>query len=114
MGWLFADKLLGTLSRFTSHASSRCCGCREALGATARKKVIALVVDKNKGGKVFDFNFPDSFHSELCKLEDFNFFDVFLCEDRSRSSDTAEIKASVFFAGIGDLCATVAFGKHDH
>ena len=46
-----------------------------AFGLDFSEEVIALVVNEDECGEVFDFNFPDSFHSELGIFEQFDFLD---------------------------------------
>ena len=63
------------------------------------EEIVAFVVDENECGKIFHFDFPDGFHAELGIFEAFDTLDIVLSEDSSRTSDTAEVESSVFFAG---------------
>ena len=77
---------------------------RSADGALADlfEEVVAFVVDEDEGGKVFDFDFPHSFHAEFRILDDFHGFDVILRKKRRRSAHRSEIKPTVLLAGVGD------------
>lgn len=78
------------------------------------EEIVAFVVDENECGKIFHFDFPDGFHAELGIFEAFDTLDIVLSEDSSRTSDTAEVESSVFFAGVGDSLAAVTFCQHNH
>ena len=67
------------------------------------EEVVALVVYEDKGGEVFYFNLPDSFHSEFGIFYALDALDVVLCQDGSRSADGAEVESAVSLAGVGHL-----------
>ena len=72
------------------------------------EEIIALVIYQNKGGEVFHFNFPDSFHAQFRVFQQFHFLDVVLGQDGGGAADGAQVKTAVFLAGIRYLLAAVA------
>ena len=78
------------------------------------EEVVALVVDEDEGGEIFDANFPDRLHAEFGVFEDFERLDMVGGEEGGGAAGGAEVEAAVFLAGIGDLLGAVAFGEHDH
>ena len=82
--------------------------------AAVDEEVVALVVYEDERGEIGDFDLPYRFHAEFGILQHFDFLDVLLGEDGSRTADAAEVKAAVVFAGFGDLRAAIALGEHHH
>src|SRR5262249_18257329 len=64
------------------------------------EKVVALVIDDDKGGKILHFDSPDCLHAELGKLHGLDLLDAMLGEIGGRPSDRGEIKAPVLLAGF--------------
>jgi hypothetical protein len=77
------------------------------------EEIIALIINDNKGWKILNFNFPDSFHSQFRILQDLYLFDAVFGENGSRSSDAAQIEPSVGFTGFGHLGTSVALRKRN-
>ena len=51
------------------------------------EEVVALVVNQDECGEVFDFNLPNRFHSEFGVFDKLDFLDVSLCKKGSRAAD---------------------------
>src|SRR5436305_10788344 len=71
-------------------------------------KIVALVVDDNKGREIDDLDPPDRLHPELGIFDRFDLLDAVLREARRRPADRAKIEAAVFLAGVAHLGAAVA------
>ncbi|MNC60419.1 hypothetical protein D3C75_1102960 [compost metagenome] len=78
------------------------------------EEVVALVIDQNKGWEIFDFDFPDGFHSQLCVFDTIQALDTLLRQYSRRAADTAKIEPAMFMTGVGHLLASVAFCQHHH
>jgi hypothetical protein len=63
------------------------------------EEVVALVVDDDEGGEVFDLDAPDRFHAEFLVLDDFHLLDAVLGKPGCRAADGAEIKPAMGLAG---------------
>ena len=77
------------------------------------EEIVTFIINENKGREIFDFDFPDSFHSQLRISHALEAADTLLRENRRRAADTTEIETAVFVAGIGHLLAAVTLGQHD-
>ncbi len=86
----------------------------DGAGVEGGEEVVALVVDEDEGGEVFDGDFPDGFHAEFGEGDDFLGADVVLSEECGGSASGAEVEAAVIFAGICHGLGAVPFGEHDH
>ncbi len=51
------------------------------------EEIIALVVNEDKCREIFDFDFPDCFHTELGVFEEFYFLDRILGKDSGGTAD---------------------------
>ena len=78
------------------------------------EEVIALVIYEDKGGEVFDPDFPDRFHSEFGIFEKLYLLDGVLCQNGCRTSDAAEVETSVLLAGVRDGLRAVPLRDHNH
>src|SRR5215212_4741069 len=78
------------------------------------EKVVALVVDDNKCREILDLDAPDRLHSEFGIFHGIDFLDAMLGEIRRHATDRAEVKASVFFAGVAHCRRAVALGDRHH
>ena len=78
------------------------------------EKIVTLVIDEDEGGEVFDVDFPDGFHPEFGKVDDFLALDVLFREEGGGASGGTEVKAAVLLAGVGHHLGAVALGEHDH
>src|SRR5260370_35123382 len=63
------------------------------------EKIVALVVDDDEGGKLFDLDPPDRLHAELGIFQYFDLADAVLGEACGRAPDRAEIEAAVLLPG---------------
>ena len=78
------------------------------------KEVVTLVVDEEEGGEVDHVNLPDGLHTEFRIFQALHLLDVLLGQDGSRTTDGAQVEASVLLAGIGHLLRAVTLGQRDH
>ena len=78
------------------------------------EEVVAFVIDQDERREVFDFDSPNRFHTEFGELDNLDFADVLLGENRGRAADAAEVKAAVLLAGSGDGRAAIALRDHHH
>ena len=78
------------------------------------EEVIALVIYQNKGGEVFHFNFPDSFHTQFRIFHTLNALDIILSKDSSRTTNRAQIETAILLTSIRYLLATITFCQHYH
>ena len=83
-------------------------------GGQLLEEVVALVVDEDEGGEVFDLDLPNGFHAEFGIFDALDGLDVVLCQDGGGTADGAEVETAVGLAGVGDLLRAVALGEHDH
>ena len=74
------------------------------------EEVVAFVIDEDEGGEILDGDFPDGFHAEFGVGDYLLRADVILRQQSGGATGGTEIEAAEFFAGIGDLLGTVAFG----
>ena len=85
-------------------------GCAAMLLLKLAEEIIPFVVNQHKGGQIFDLHHPHRLHAKFGILKTAQAFHELLCQQSRRSADTAEVEATVFMAGIGDLLAAVTFG----
>ena len=78
------------------------------------KEVVSLIIHQKEGGEVNDVDLPDSLHAELRVLQALHLLDVLLGQHGSRTTDGAQVEASVLLAGVGHLLRAVALGEGDH
>ena len=76
------------------------------VGASAARfqlleEVVALVVDKDESGEVFNRDFPNGLHAEFWIFHAFDALDAALRENGSHATDGAEVETAVLLAGIG-------------
>ena len=53
---------------------------RLTLNVQIRIKIVPFVIDNNKSGEVFDFDFPHGLHPEVFVFEDVHFFNAMFGE----------------------------------
>ena len=63
--------------------------------ADAFEEVVAFVVDKDERGEIDHVDLPDRFHPELSELDHFHVANVLLRQNRSRTTNAAEIETAV-------------------
>ncbi len=78
------------------------------------EEIIALVVYKDKGGEILNFDLPYSFHAKLGIFEQLDIPDGVLGKNCSGTPDGAEIESSMFHACVGNLLAAVSLRDHHH
>ena len=64
------------------------------------KKIIALIIDNDKGRKILDGDQVDGFHTQFGILDQFNVGDAVFAEPCSRPADGTQVKATVSLTGI--------------
>src|SRR5438876_11305210 len=57
------------------------------LGGQLRIKILALVIDHNKGWEVFHLNAPDGLHAQLWVLKDLDLLNAMLRQTRRRATN---------------------------
>ena len=62
------------------------------------EEIVTLVINEDEGREINHTNLPDSLHSKFRIFDAFDALDVVLGKNGSRSSDRAEVEASVFLA----------------
>lgn len=78
------------------------------------KKVVTFVINQNKRQKIFYFNFPNSFHTQLQISNAFQMLNALLRQYRRQTANTTKVKAAVFIARVGNLLTAVTFRQHNH
>mmetsp|Transcript_13789 Transcript_13789/g.40850 ORF Transcript_13789/g.40850 Transcript_13789/m.40850 type:complete len:298 (+) Transcript_13789:36-929(+) len=79
-----------------------------------REEVVALVVDDNECGEVFDLDAPDGLHAELRVLQHLHLLDVVLRENGRGAADAAQVEAAELLACVRYRLAAVSLGERDH
>ena len=62
------------------------------------KKIVPLIVDKNKGREIFYRNFIDRLHPQFWELDQFHMGDALFTQTRGRASDGPQIKTAELLA----------------
>ena len=69
------------------------------------EEIITLVVYQDECREIFNFNLPDSFHTQFRIFYTLNALDVILCKDSSRTTDRTQIETTMFLTSISySLC----------
>ena len=61
------------------------------------KKIIPLIIGKDKRREVFNPDLPDGLHTQLFKIYYFNRFDILFCQYSGRSTDRPKVEPPMFF-----------------
>ena len=83
-----------------------------APGLELLEEVVALVVNKDESGEVFNRYLPNGFHTEFGVLDTLDALDAALTQNGCHTTNRAKIEAAMLLAGIGDLLRTVALCYH--
>ena len=65
------------------------------------EEVVALIIDKDEGGEVFNSNLPDSLHTQFGIFNTLNALDAALRENGSYTTNSAAVATTVLLASIG-------------
>ena len=83
-----------------------------APGFQGLEEIVALVIDEDEGGEVFDVDLPDGLHAEFGILHALDALDGALREHGSHTADATQIEATILLTSLGHHIRTVTFGDH--